>query len=104
MQRGQLGRMVLLEAVIQGAATAVLAVVLGGVLGWWLIAKSLPTTLGWVLNIVAVEDDGGDVRDGGGGRGGRGGYPAWRAARIGVVEAWVSSDGGGAFPRALLTT
>jgi len=88
MQRGQLARMILLEALLLGAATALLAVVLGGALGYWLIAKSLPTTLGWVLhytlpwrNMALIFATGVAVA------GIAGAYPAWRASRIEIVEA-----------------
>jgi putative ABC transport system permease protein len=88
MERGQLARMVLVEAGLTGAATALVAVALGGALGYWLITISLPTTLGWVLNysmplattllvfvtglLVAIL---------------AGVYPAWRASRVAIVDA-----------------
>jgi len=88
MQRSQLARMILLEALLLGAATALLAVVLGGALGYWLIARSLPTTLGWVLhytlpwrNMALIFGTGVAVA------GIAGAYPAWRASRIEIVEA-----------------
>lgn len=88
MSRNQLARMVFLEAAVLGAITAALAVVTGSVVGYWLVTRSLPTSLGWVLHyalpaksvfgifalgvLVAIT---------------AGALPAWRAARMQITDA-----------------
>ncbi|HEY2514887.1 MAG TPA: ABC transporter permease, partial [Polyangiaceae bacterium] len=88
MARTQLARLVFLEAAIQGAATSLLAVVMGGGLGYWLITKSLPPTLGWVLRYdLPLRSSAAIFANGLLVAALAGAFPAWRASRMVVAEA-----------------
>jgi putative ABC transport system permease protein len=49
MERGQLGRMVLIECLAQGSLGAVAAVALGSFMAWLWITVNLAVALGWVI-------------------------------------------------------
>ena len=86
--RGQVGRLILWESLIQGGFGAVVATLLGGVVGYFYVTYALGLAMGWVIDFyVPVSSVLWTIATGVGVALVAGILPARRAARLKIVDA-----------------